>query len=183
MVRFFLHYDEWDLNEKILTFWATIFRGSAATALVCAFCSVQGTHFLGISSQIYLLGFVSSLSTKLADTFASEIGKAYGKKTYLITTLQRVDPGTEGGISTEGTVASILGGLILSVYGYAIRLIPARAIPISVISSFVACNVESLMGATLQRSMRFPWATNEVVNIFNTLFGAMLAMLAGTALL
>lgn len=71
-------------------------RGSAATALVCAICAAQGDSFLGLSSDLYILGFVASLSTKLADTFASEIGKAYGKTTFLITTLERVEPGTEG---------------------------------------------------------------------------------------
>ena len=46
-----------------------------------------------------------SSATKLADTFASEIGKAYGKTTFLITTLEKVPPGTEGAISAEGTAA------------------------------------------------------------------------------
>ena len=71
-------------------------RGSAATGLVCAICAAQGDSFLGLSSNLYILGFVASLATKLADTFASEIGKAYGKTTFLITTLERVEPGTEG---------------------------------------------------------------------------------------
>jgi uncharacterized membrane protein len=44
---------------------------------------------------------VASLATKLSDTFASEIGKAYGKTTFLITTLERVEPGTEGLCTTE----------------------------------------------------------------------------------
>lgn len=71
-------------------------RGSAATGLACAICAAQGESFLGISSNLYILGFVASLATKLSDTFASEIGKAYGKTTFLITTLERVEPGTEG---------------------------------------------------------------------------------------
>lgn len=73
-------------------------RGSAATALACAICAAQGESFLGISSNLYILGFVASLATKLSDTFASEIGKAYGKTTFLITTFERAEPGTEGRI-------------------------------------------------------------------------------------
>jgi uncharacterized protein (TIGR00297 family) len=158
-------------------------RGSAATGLVCAACSVQGASFLGISSDLYLLGYVASLSTKLADTFASEIGKAYGKTTFLITTLQRVEPGTEGAVSAEGTAASVVGGLLLSLYGYTVGLIDTPAIAISTTAAFLATMAESLIGATLQEKKGFEWMTNEVVNFFNTLIGAGLAITGGILVL
>ncbi len=158
-------------------------RGSAATGLMCAICSVQGETFLGLSSDLFLLGYVASLSTKLADTFASEIGKAYGKTTFLITTLERVEPGTEGAISAEGTAASILGGLLLTLFGWGVGLIPASAIAISVSAAFIATNIESLLGATLQGKPNLKWITNEVINFLNTLIGAALAIMAGLAFL
>ena len=52
---------------------------------------------------LFKVGFASSFSAKLADTFGSEIGKRFGKDTYLITSLKKVERGTEGGISIEGT--------------------------------------------------------------------------------
>ena len=73
-------------------------RGSAATGLACAIASTQ-SEVLGISSSLLIVAYVASLATKLADTFASEIGKAYGKTTFLITTFKRVEPGTEGAVS------------------------------------------------------------------------------------
>ena len=54
------------------------------------------------------VGFVASFASKLADTTSSEIGKAYGQTTYLITTLQRVPRGTEGAVSLEGTAAGVV---------------------------------------------------------------------------
>jgi uncharacterized protein (TIGR00297 family) len=144
---------------------------------------VQGASFLGISSDLYLLGYVASLSTKLADTFASEIGKAYGKTTFLITTLKRVEPGTEGAVSAEGTAASVLGGLLLSLYGWAVGLIGTDAIAISTTAAFLATMAESLIGATLQEKKGFEWMTNEVVNFFNTLIGAGLAIAGGIVIL
>ena len=107
------------------------------SGLICAFASVQGDSFLGISSSLYLLGFVASLSTKLADTFASEIGKAYGKTTFLITTFERVEPGTEGAVSAEGTAASVVGGLILAIYGYCVVSV-SRALVLAFSGSLVA---------------------------------------------
>ena len=159
-------------------------RGSAATALVCAICSVQGHgSCFGISSELFVLGYVASLATKLSDTFASEIGKAYGKTTFLITTLERVEPGTEGAISAEGTAASVVGGSILTLYGYAVGLISLKAVPISIIAAFLATNIESLLGATLQDKEGLEWITNDVINFFNTLIGAILAIAAGMSLL
>jgi uncharacterized protein (TIGR00297 family) len=126
---------------------------------------------------------VASLGTKLADTFASEIGKAYGKTTFLITTLQRVEPGTEGAVSAEGTAAAIVGGLLLSLYGWWIGLIDAPSIAISTVAAFVATNIESILGATLQNKEGLKWITNEVINFLNTLIGAGIAIAGGKLVL
>jgi len=140
---------------------------------------VQGVSFLGISSDLFVLGFVASLATKLADTFASEIGKAYGKTTFLITNLERVEPGTEGAVSAEGTAAAVVGGLLLSLCGWSIGLIDTPSIAISTLAAFLATNAESLIGATLQDKEGLSWMTNEVVNFFNTLIGACIAIGSG----
>lgn len=153
------------------------------TALICAICSVQGDSFLGVSSQLYQLGYVAALATKLSDTFASEIGKAYGKTTFLITTLARVEPGTEGAVSAEGTAAALVGGSLLPLYGLVVGLVDAPSVAIATVSAFIACNVESLIGATLQEKKGFEWMTNEVVNFINTLVGAGLAFAGGTVFL
>lgn len=130
-----------------------------------------------------MLGFVASLSTKLADTFASEIGKAYGKTTFLITTFERVEPGTEGAVSAEGSAASVVGGLILAIYGYCIGLISVEGVGIATVAAFLATNVESVIGATLQDKEGLKFMTNEVVNFINTAIGAGLAIAAGMILL
>lgn len=148
--------------------------GSAATSLACAICAVQGgRQFLGISSQLHVLGFCTGLATKLADTFASEIGKAYGKTTFLITNFKRSEPGVEGAVSVEGTAAAAVGGFLLSSYGLAIGLIDGPMLAISTVAAFIATNVESYLGATIQEGK---WITNEVINFFNTIIGAGIAI-------
>lgn len=178
--------------------------GSALTGVMCAAAAVQAagggttllstattagatteTLFLGISSSVWILAYIASLATKLADTFASEIGKAYGKTTFLITSLQPVPRGTEGAISLEGTVASIIGGFCLSIYAYTVvGLIPTLAgVGVATFAAFVATMVESLIGATLQEREGFGWMTNEVVNFLNTLIGALIAVGLGVFVL
>jgi len=161
--------------------------GSAATALACAALSASAgaRRFLGLDRDLLLLGFVAALSTKLADTFASEIGKAYGKTTFMIIPpFNRCDPGTEGGVSAEGTAAAAVGGFILSVYGaWALKTLTFPMVLVSTLSAFVATNVESVLGATMQGKSGFEWMSNEVVNFINTLIGAGMAMALGKFIL
>ena len=164
--------------------------GSAFTGVLCAAAAAQAINssssmFLGFSANVWVLGYVASLATKLADTFASEIGKAYGKTTFLITSLKPVPRGTEGAISLEGTLASIVGGSLLSIYAYAIvGLVPSIAgVGVATFASFVATMIESLIGATLQEKDGLAWMSNEVVNFFNTLIGASIAIAMGAFVL
>ena len=129
--------------------------------------------------SLLLLGYAASFCTKLSDTCASEIGKAYGKRTFLITTLQPVPRGTEGAVSLEGTIAGIVGSILMALVSSAVGLIDLTGIVFCVIAAFIATNIESVIGATVQS--KFEWLTNEVVNFFNTLIGAIAAIVLASA--
>jgi uncharacterized membrane protein len=164
--------------------------GSALTATLCA-VGVLGFSILGETGNILgetgkmpvlqdaisllLLGYAASFSTKLSDTSASEIGKAYGKRTFLITTLKPVPRGTEGAVSLEGTLAGVVASIAIALLSWAVGLIDLTGIIFCVIAAFIATNIESVIGATVQS--KFEWLTNEVVNFFNTLIGAIAAIL------
>lgn len=152
--------------------------GSAFTAALCAVAigiiNWQGSETVFLSSLL-ILGYVASFCTKLSDTCASEVGKAYGKRTFLITTLQSVPRGTEGAVSLEGTLAGIFASVVLAMLGWGVGLIDVWGIIWCVLAAFIATNLESVIGATLQS--RWQWLTNELVNVLNTLIGAAAAML------
>ncbi|GAX39837.1 hypothetical protein NIES4075_07960 [Tolypothrix sp. NIES-4075] len=156
--------------------------GSALTGALCALAI--GIINWGIIStpiqtrliaSLLLLGFVASFSTKLSDTCASEVGKAYGKSTFLITTLQPVPRGTEGAVSLEGTLAGLVGSAAIAFLAWGVGLINILGVVWCILAAFIATNIESLIGATLQS--KYTWLTNEVVNIINTLIGAIAAMI------
>lgn len=150
--------------------------GSALTGAICAL----GTLLVNTTAHpLLFLGYVASLSTKLSDTCASEIGKAYGKRTFLITTLQPVARGTEGAVSLEGTIAGVIASVAIALVGWGVGLISPLGVIWSAIAAFVATNLESLIGATLQN--KFEWLTNELVNIINTIIGAVVAILLALA--
>lgn len=150
--------------------------GSALTGALCAL----GTLLIAPPYRsLLLLGYVASLATKLSDTCGSEVGKAYGKRTYLITTLQPVARGTEGAVSLEGTLAGVVGSFAIALIGWGAGLISLTDVVFCATSAFIATNLESLIGATLQS--KFDWMTNEVVNFINTLIGAIAAVLLVSA--
>lgn len=150
--------------------------GSAFAATVCAI----GVAAIGFGwldpgwESLLLLGYVASFSTKLADTTASEVGKAYGKRTFLITTFQPVPRGTEGAVSLEGTLAGIVGGVLISLVAYSLGMITLTGVVICTIAAFIATNLESVIGATLQSNI--DWLSNELVNVINTIIGAVVAI-------
>jgi uncharacterized protein (TIGR00297 family) len=128
-----------------------------------------------------LLGFAASFSAKLADTCGSEIGKRWGRRTLLITTLRPVPPGTEGAVSLEGSLASAVGAAAMATLMAALGWIATpRAWALVTLVGLLATLAESVIGATLQQ--RLPWLSNELVNGLQTLLAALLAMGSAAAL-
>ncbi len=119
-------------------------------------------------------GFIGSVATATADTLASEVGVVQTPR--LITTLKKVDPGTDGGISVLGTVAGIVGAGIIGFFAYILGIYPDPLISlkISLIAGTVGCFMDSILGAVLERRN---YLNNEHVNLLATLTGAFLGIL------
>ena len=144
--------------------------GSAATGLFFAIMIKLELENLGF----FQVGFAASFAAKLADTFGSEIGKRFGSNTYLITSLRKVDRGTEGGISLEGTLASALGSIFMSLIMYALAIISTKNQLIIVsISGFLATLSESIIGAKYQEKYKL---SNELVNSIQTSISSIIAI-------
>lgn len=161
--------------------------GSAAIGLGLA---VLGTGLPPGATPLLLVGFVASFAAKLGDTCGSEIGKSWGGRTVLITTLRPVAPGTEGAVSAVGSLASLAGAAVYSWIGLALLapLIGSHpvhypglaAVAVVGLSGFVATVIESWIGACWQT--RLGWLSNEQVNGLMTAVAALLAMACWWAL-
>ncbi|XP_030460932.1 protein VTE6, chloroplastic [Syzygium oleosum] len=150
--------------------------GSSAAGCVCAFLSIFGIGGKAFS-HLWLLGFIASFCTKLSDTVSSEIGKAYGKTTYLVTTFKIVPRGTEGAVSLEGTIAGIVVSVLLALASFLLGQIKAPEAVICVVASQIANLGESIIGAAFQEKEGFRWLNNDAVNIINISMGSILAVL------
>ena len=124
------------------------------------------TKFNAANVVMFKVGFAASFAAKLADTFGSEIGKRFGKDTYLITSLKMVGRGTEGGISVEGTLASFMGSIFMAFIMLCLSILSSKSqFIIVVVSGFLATLFESIIGAKFQNKYKL---SNEMVNAIQT---------------
>lgn len=120
-----------------------------------------------------LVAFTAALATAVFDTVSTEIGQVYGRRTFLITTLRPVPPGTDGAVSLEGTAAGLAAGAALAGLAWGLGLIPAPGAAVAAAAALVGTTAESYLGATVE-AMHL--VDNEAVNFANTLVGALAAL-------
>ncbi len=133
----------------------------------------------GGSPEALWLGAIAALATATADTTASEIGQLIGRRAFLPLTFRRVPRGTEGAISIEGTMAGAIAGVAVAALGVWLcpRDIPfARGTTIVAAAAIAGSYLESIAGSW-NRTRKRP-VPNGALNFFNTLVGALLAIVA-----
>ncbi|GLI69865.1 hypothetical protein VaNZ11_014582 [Volvox africanus] len=146
--------------------------GSGIAGVVCALLALATGDY-----SVWQIGFVASFCSKLSDTVSSEVGKAYGRTTYLITTFQLVPRGTEGAVSLEGTVAGMLAALLFAAAALVIGQVPTFATAGIVAAAATVANLaESYLGASVQG--RFAWLNNDLVNMLQISLAAAVAIAA-----
>ena len=128
-----------------------------------------------LRGDLALLGMVAALATAASDTIASEVGKAWGRSTWLLTSLARVRPGTTGAVSAEGTIAGALGAALIAMVAAASGLIQPLSVFDVAAAATVASLIEGALGATLEDAGILD---NHALNFLNSLIGAALAVLA-----
>ncbi len=129
-------------------------------AFLLAYLATPQT-FMG---RLFLLAGFIGYVTATMDTVSSEIGKWLGKRTFLWWRLKKVPPGTEGGMSLEGTLGGLIGAGLLLYTGHLLSPVPYTTQTLWLIlgTALIANLLESLMGAYLQPK---DLATNEEVNL------------------
>ena len=124
-----------------------------------------------------LIALTAALTAGASDTIASEMGKAFARRTWSIVPPRPVAPGTPGAMSFEGTAAGLIGAAALAALAMALGLIPSYALAPVVAGAMAGSLVESLLAATLEGPGILD---NDSLNLINTAVAAFSAVsLAG----
>ena len=128
--------------------------------------------------------FAGSLATALGDTLSSEIGCLYDNPR-LITTFERVDPGTDGAVTWQGELAGLAGIGIIS--GLATATLPlgpggsATGLAAMIVAGggLAGITADSILGATVEGDR----LGNQLVNLCATLTGGGVSVALAVVLL
>ncbi len=120
--------------------------------------------------------FAGSIATAMADTLSSEIGGLFDDPR-LITTLEPVEPGTDGAVTLQGEIAGMAGAALIAVIAAGVLplgLSVPGATAVVTVGGVFGMTVDSLLGATVEGGR----LGNQSINFLATLAGAA----CGTAL-
>jgi len=157
-----------------------------ANCAVAAICAVACWRGMG---YVPLFMGIASLATAAADTTGSEIGQLIGKRAFLPLTFRRVERGTEGAISVEGTLFGIVSAFIVAVAATAMVIHQVRrgftgtvtvdrtnVVTVVTIVGIVGSYLESVIGSWNSK-LGSP-VPNGTINFLNTILGAFLFWIA-----
>jgi uncharacterized protein (TIGR00297 family) len=141
--------------------------GVAAAAAILA--------VLSYGTEAGMIAMTAALVAGASDTVASEIGKAWGTRTWALMPPRSVRPGTPGAMSIEGTAAGLVGAAGLAGLAVALAIVPGwAALPI-VIGATAGALAESLLAAAFEPSGVL---NNDALNLLNTAIAAYAAVSA-----
>lgn len=136
-----------------------------------------------------LAAFVGALATVNADTWATELGVLSKKPPRLITTWKPVEVGTSGGVSALGTLATLVGALVIGMAallftgldglfgGSAYALVGSEALGLwealwlpgaATVGGLAGSVFDSILGATIQGIFFCPACAKETEKALHT---------------
>lgn len=159
----------------------------------------------GLNNQpiILLAAFAGVIATVTADTWATELGILSPRPPRLITSWRLVEPGTSGGITIYGLLASGAGALMI---GLVLMLLAAIELgswqpwllAAALVGGLAGSLADSLLGATVQAIYQSPtgeterriaragtpnpalrgwrWMNNDLVNLLSSAVGGLVAV-------
>lgn len=100
---------------------------------------------------VLLLAFLIALASANSDTWASEIGSLSRKNPLSVATFKRVERGTSGAISLLGSVAALLGALLIAIMGFLLFKMQPSNFWLVFIFGYVGNGIDTLLGAYIQQ--------------------------------
>ncbi|MDD5615870.1 MAG: TIGR00297 family protein [Candidatus Methanoperedens sp.] len=154
--------------------YKNVFSNSLAALVLAVAFKVFPDH-----SILLLPAYLGSIATATGDTLASEIGQTWKGEPRMITTLKKVKPGTDGGVTVLGECAAFAGSGAIALLSLMFIKNDISLALIVLAGGFIGTNIDSVLGATLQQK---GYLSNNGVNLFATISGAIITALIYSSL-
>jgi uncharacterized protein (TIGR00297 family) len=86
---------------------------NSLAGLVAVLAAAASPSLTSLPRLLFLFAFAGSIAAATSDTLSSEIGGVFDDPR-LITTLERVEPGTDGAVTWQGELAGLAGAAIIA---------------------------------------------------------------------
>jgi uncharacterized protein (TIGR00297 family) len=126
--------------------------------------------------SMFLCASVAALAEAACDTVSSESGKALSQTARSIISWKPVPAGTDGGMTLKGTLIGAAAAGLVGCEARVTHLLSGRAAAAAVVGGVCGMFIDSLLGATLERS---GWLTNNGVNFTSTVCATLVALAIG----
>jgi uncharacterized protein (TIGR00297 family) len=146
------------------------YRNVFANGIVAAAAAVLYGVFV---RPEFIVLYIGCVATAAADTMASEIGVTGGTP-YMITTLEKVPIGTNGGVTVLGEIVALFGGFLVCLVAVLLNVITPGMLVACTLAAFIGTNIDSLVGATLENR---GFLGNAGTNLLATIGGGVCAVL------
>jgi uncharacterized protein (TIGR00297 family) len=135
---------------------------------------LTGSSWFWQAAPVLLLSVgLAALAEAAADTVSSEIGQILGGRPRMITTLRRVEAGTDGAVSLVGTLAGVASAAMVAAVGTWALGGNRTMFAVSCAGGVFGLFFDSLLGATLEQR---GWLNNDAVNFLSTASAAVFAL-------
>lgn len=136
------------------------------------------TH-LPVPPDVFFYAFAGAVAAAMSDTLSSEIGGLFNGPR-LITTFERVAPGTDGAVTWQGEIAGVAGAGLIAVIAATFESVQPLGALVVVGAGVLGMTADSLLGATVEGQ----YFGNQVVNFLATgvaaIAGGVVALGVGT---
>lgn len=123
-------------------------NGAAAGIIVLA-AQVPGIPLLAVQAA-----YATAVAAVAADTLASELGSLSRRARSILPPFVQVQVGSNGGVSLPGQLAALLGSGLVSLAAVPAVGLPLRLVWVPFLAGFLGCQLDSLLGATMEGDAR-----------------------------
>ncbi|HUR61535.1 MAG TPA: DUF92 domain-containing protein [Candidatus Thermoplasmatota archaeon] len=154
--------------------------GNGAAAGLCVLAILLEPNVPHLAVQ---LGYASAVAAVTADTLASEVGSLARRVRSIVPPFAALPPGSNGGVSLQGHASALAGAAAISALSVPLVGIPWTWAWVPLLAGFLGCQLDSLLGATLERDTGKPGPfSKQDVNFLASAVPALVVMVLGTVL-